>query len=256
MILDKIVEKKLETISKINFLTIDKYIELIEELPAPKSFYDAIKKEGLSIIGEIKKASPSRGVIKEEFNPLNIAMEYENSVDAISVLTEEDFFMGSLEYLRLVNSSVSIPILRKDFIIDERQIYESRLNGASAILLIAAILDVNTLKKFISTAKSIDLDPLVEAHTEEEVIKALEAGAYIIGINNRNLNDFSEDLNTTMRLRKLIPKDILVISESGISTKENIKFLKAIDGILVGESFMRCNDICKKAKEFKEAYEY
>jgi indole-3-glycerol phosphate synthase len=256
MILDKIVEKKQESLKSKEFLSREEYIKRIEKLPKPESFYKAIKKEGLSIIGEVKKASPSKGLIKEDFNPVEIAKEYEKCVDAISVLTEEHFFMGSLEYLKQVKSVVSIPVLRKDFIIDENQIYEARIKGASCVLLITAILEKEKLKEFINIAKSIYLDALVEVHTEEELNTALEAGAKIIGINNRNLKDFSVDLNTTLKLRELIPKEVLVISESGIYSEEDIKILKDIDGVLVGESFMRCSDILKKAKEFKEAYEY
>lgn len=258
MILDKIVNKKKERLKEKNFLSKEEYIKIIEDIPKPTSFYEALKKPGLSIIGEVKKASPSKGVIKKDFDPIAIAKQYEKAVDAISVLTEEDFFMGKIEYLKEIKKVSSRPLLRKDFLIDENEIYEARVNGASCILLITSILDENTLKKFINTAKSIGMDALVEVHTKCEVYTAINAGASIIGINNRNLKDFSIDLNTTLNLKKFIPKDILVVSESGIQSKEDIEFLKKGDvhGILVGESFMICEDILKKSKELKKAYEY
>lgn len=258
MILDKIVEKKRETLKEKEFLSKEEYIKIIKTLPKHASFYEALKRPGLSIIGEVKKASPSKGLIKKDFNPVDIAKEYEKSVDAISVLTEENFFMGKIQYLKEIKSKSTLPLLRKDFIIDENEIYEAKVNGASCILLITAILDESTLNKFIKIAKSIEMDALVEVHTKAEVYTAIDAGASIIGINNRNLKDFSIDLNTTLNLKELIPNNIVVISESGIHSKEDINFLKkaSIDGILVGESFMVCEDILKKAKELKGAYEY
>jgi len=257
MILDSIVQKKKETLlqQSISYKK-EEYLEAIGRMPKPQSFYRAIKKPGLSIIGEIKKASPSKGMIKEDFNPIEIARTYEKAVDAISVLTEEHFFIGRTEYLQQVHDAVSLPILRKDFILEEVQIYEGRRLGASSILLIASILDKEKLQEFIQIIHSLDMDALVEVHGEEEVTKAIEAGAKIIGVNNRNLNDFSVDLHTTLRLRRYIPEDILLISESGIHSKEDIQFLwkAGIDGILVGESFMRTNNILEKAKEFRMAY--
>lgn len=256
MILDEIVQKKKVDLVKKDFKSIDEYRSIIEELPKPISFYQAMKKEGLSIIGEIKKASPSRGVIREVFHPKEIAKEYENAVDAMSILTEENYFLGKLSYIDDISKNCSLPILRKDFIVDEREIYEGRISGASAILLIVAILSDSELKYFIKLTKELNMDPLVEAHDEEEVKRAITAGADIIGINNRNLIDFSEDLNTTLRLRNFIPEEKLVISESAIREVEHIKILKQakVNGILVGESFMRCENITEKAWSFKEAY--
>lgn len=256
MILDKIINKKRETVEEKKFLSKEEYKKIMNSMKKPASFYEAIKKKDLSIIGEIKKASPSKGIIKNDFNPRRLASLYNKAVDAISVLTEEHFFMGSMDYLRQASAVTQIPILRKDFIIDEREIYEARINGASAVLLITSILEKQKLKEFIDIVHDVDLDALVEVHTKEEVNIALECGARIIGINNRNLKDFSVDLNTTLSLKKDIPKDVLVVSESGINTKDDIKFLKDINGVLVGESFMKSNDILKKAKELKEAYEY
>jgi len=258
MILDKIVQRKRETLSaQKEKVTINDLKEKIKNMKEPQSFYNAIAKKGLSIIGEIKKASPSKGLIRENFNPVEIASEYEGAVDAISVLTEEDFFMGNPEYLRQVSKTVSLPILRKDFIIDEFQIYEARELGASCILLIVAILEQEKLVEYIKLTESLKMDALVEAHTEGEVERAIAAGAKIIGINNRNLKDFSVDFNNTIRLKAIIPEGILVISESGIENKEQIKGLKkaSIDGILVGESFMKSGNIKNMAKEFKVAYE-
>lgn len=249
MILDDIVNKKKERLKNYQFLETNNN--------SNQSFYNALKKDGLSIIGEIKKASPSKGLIKPDFKPVELAKQYESCVDAISVLTEEDFFLGKAEYLMQVNSTAKLPILRKDFIIDERQIIESKNIGAAAILLIASILDKVQLKKFLSISNNLGLDTLVEVHNELELKTALDAGAKIIGINNRDLKTFNVDLNTTIRLAKLIPKDIVTVAESGINTIEDIKFIKQsnINAILVGESFMKTDDIKKKATEFKEIWQ-
>ncbi len=258
MILDEIVAKKKQTLLKSEYKFSAKRLYAAMEKPAA-SFYDAIGKKGLSIIGEVKKASPSRGLIKPDFNPVEIAREYENVVDAISVLTEEDFFQGSPQYLKDIHSNVSLPLLRKDFVISPLQIFEARELGASSILLIAAILnDVRVLREYINIARGVGFEPLVETHNKEELELALEADAEIIGINNRNLWDFTEDIYTTVRLRELVPKNKLVVSESSIHTAEDIKILSKADvnGILVGESFMRSDNISQKAKEFRDAYGY
>lgn len=259
MILKEIVHRKGKVVQEQKlYSSISEFQKEIKSMLKPSSFYEAIAKEGLSIIGEIKKASPSKGLIKEDLDPVKVALEYEKAVDAISILTEEDFFKGSPEYLRRVSKVVSTPLLRKDFIISKFQIYEARVLGASCVLLITSILKDEQLEEYIKLAKELYMDSLVEVHTEEEVERALQAGAKIIGINNRNLNDFSIDLNNTLKLRKLIPKEVLVVSESGIHSEEDVRSLKeaAIDGILVGESFMKSNSIPKKAEEFKKAYEY
>lgn len=258
MILDDIISRKKITLKEIDY-KLDIF-NIAEKLKTDNisSFYEAIKKDGLSIIGEIKKASPSRGIIKENFNPVEIAKQYENTVDAVSVLTEEHFFKGSNEYLENVHENIKLPIIRKDFIISPLQIFEAREIGASAVLLIVAILkDSTIISEFIKLAKSIGLDCLVETHNEKEIETALEANAEIIGINNRNLYDFSEDINTTLKLSKMIPDNILKVSESSIHTSDDIKIIKqaGVDAVLVGESFMKADDIAKKAKEFKEAYE-
>lgn len=256
MILDDIVAKKKVTLQKSDYKFDIKRLYNAMELPVA-SFYDAIAKEGLSIIGEVKKASPSRGLIKADFDPVDIAKQYENVVDAISVLTEEHFFKGSPKYLKDIHGTVSTPLLRKDFVISPMQIFEARELGASSVLLIAAVLnDVRVLKEYIGYARGVGLEPLVETHNEPEIDIALEAGAKIIGINNRNLWDFTEDIYTTVRLRERIPADRLVVSESSIHTADDIKILSQakVSGILVGESFMKSDNIANKAKEFRTAY--
>lgn len=258
MILDDIIARKKITLEESRYmfdvLTLASYVKK----DRTKSFTEAMRKDGLSIIGEVKKASPSRGVIKEDFEPVETAKQYAQCVDAISVLTEEHFFQGSPEYLKNIHKEVALPLLRKDFIISPMQIAQARELGASAVLLIAAVLkEKRILSEFIQFAKGLRLDCLVETHNEEEVNLALEAGAKIIGINNRSLNDFSEDINTTLKLSSMIPRDRVIISESSIHTAEDIKLIKQtrVDGILVGESFMRSDDIIKKAQEFKDAYD-
>ncbi|MCD8239064.1 MAG: indole-3-glycerol phosphate synthase TrpC [Clostridiales bacterium] len=258
MILDDICARKALTLSE------SKYIfnvrNLYEKMNTDKtaSFKAALQKEGLSIIGEVKKASPSRGVIKADFKPVEVAKAYGKSVDAVSVLTEEHFFQGSPEYLKAIHKEIDLPLLRKDFVISPMQIFEARELGASAVLLIAAVLkDVRVIKEYIEFAKGVGLDALVETHNEEELEQALSAGAEIVGINNRNLKDFSEDIYTTVRLCEKVPKDKVVVSESSIHTAEDIAIVASagVSAVLVGESFMRSGDIIKKAGEFREAYE-
>lgn len=233
-----------------------KKIRLLKEKENRHRFYNALAKRGLSIIGEIKKASPSKGIIKNDFNPIDIAKEYENKVDAISVLTEEEFFMGSPQYLSDISKSISTPLLRKDFIIDSFQIYEAKVLGASCILLIVAILTQKQLEEYLMIADEIGLDALVEIHDRKEMVRAIEAKAKIIGINNRNLHTFNVDLSTTLELSNMVPEGTLLVSESGIFDKKDIEKLKTakIDGILVGESFMRSSDINKKVEELRNAY--
>jgi len=256
-ILQKILSQKLKRIAEEKELVnLKDMISLAEKAKQRKSFYDALKKDGLSIIGEIKKASPSKGLIKADFNPKIIAKKYEICVDALSILTEEDFFQGKYGYLESVSKVVDLPILCKDFIADEYQIYKAKAIGASAVLLIVAMLDKSTIVKFIKLANSLGLDALVETHSVVEAKIALDSGAVIIGINNRNLHTFNVDLQTTMDIAHLIAKDKIIVSESGINSREDIIMLKDanINAILVGESFMRCDDIEVKAKELKNAY--
>jgi indole-3-glycerol phosphate synthase len=224
--------------------------------PQGPSFYQMLKKDGLSIIGEIKKASPSKGLIKADFHPVELAKIYEMAVDGISVLTEEAYFLGHDDYLRDVSEAVSLPTLCKDFIVDPAQIYRAKLLGASCVLLIVAILTDDELLAFRDTAESIGLDALIEVHTQVELDRALIIKPKIIGINNRNLMTFETDLNTTLELVVSIPEDVAVISESGIFDEKEIKVLNKgrYDAILVGESFMRSDDMVRHAKVLRDAY--
>lgn len=258
MILDDIVAKKKIRLAQSKYKPDIKKLYEISEAGNRASFYKALAKPNLSIIGEIKKASPSRGLIRPDFNPIELAYQYENSVDAISVLTEEDYFMGKGEYLTDVHKAVNLPVLRKDFIISHSQILEAGELGASAILLIVAILkESRIIREFIDLAAALNMDCLVEVHNHKELETALEANAKIIGINNRNLLDFSEDIYTTVRLRQSVPEDKLVVSESSIHTSHDIEILAKSDvnAVLVGESFMKSGNISEKAAEFRRAYE-
>ena len=208
-------------------------------------FEMALSTPGLSIISEVKKASPSKGVIAEDFPYLEIAKEYETSgADAISCLTEPDRFKGSDEYLKVIASEVTIPVLRKDFTVDEYMIYQAKLLGASAVLLIAAILTDKQLRDYLEIADTLGLSCLFEAHDSEEVKRCLAAGARILGVNNRNLKDFSVDINNSIRLRKLVPENVIYVSESGIMNPSDVKILKenGTDAVLIGEMLMRSND--------------
>ena len=208
-------------------------------------FENALAAPGLSFICEVKKASPSKGIISGNFPWLEIAKDYEEGgASAISVLTEPEFFLGSDQYLREISAAVKIPTLRKDFIIDKYQIYEAKLLGAKAILLICALLDQKTLSDFIITARALALDCLVEIHNEEEAQEALSAGAHIIGINNRDLTTFDVDTGLSARLKNQLPPEILTVAESGIKTADDIRAIKdtGVDAVLIGESLMRAAD--------------
>lgn len=213
------------------------------------SFEKALEKPGVSFICECKKASPSKGLIVSDFPYLEIAKEYESAgADCISVLTEPKWFLGNDKYLKDISENVSLPCLRKDFTVDEYMIYEAKLLGASAVLLICSISDNNKIREYIEICDTLGLSALVEAHNEEEVKIALNAGARIIGVNNRNLKDFSIDIENSGRLRNLIPRNVLFVSESGVSCASDIENMRAIgvNAVLVGEVLMRASD--KKAK--------
>ncbi len=213
------------------------------------SFEKALSAPGISFICECKKASPSKGVIAEEFPYLEIAKEYEKAgADCISVLTEPKWFLGKDEYLQEIAQEVSIPCIRKDFVVDEYMIYEARILGASAVLLICSILSTDQIREYIGICDELGLSALVEAHDEAEVQMALDAEARIIGVNNRNLKDFSVDTGNSGRLRALIPDDILFVSESGVKDASDVRAIKEMgaDAVLVGETLMRAAD--KKAK--------
>lgn len=220
------------------------------------SFKDALAAEGMSFICECKKASPSKGLIAEEFPYLEIAKDYEAAgASAISVLTEPKWFKGDLKYLNEISSEVKIPTLRKDFTVSPYMIYEAYLNGASAVLLICSILDRKTLEDYISIASSLGLDALVEAHDSDEVKMAIDAGAQIIGVNNRNLRTFEVNASNCLRLRKDVPENILFVAESGIKTREDIKVLleNNVNAVLIGEALMTSSD--KKAYLNKLKYD-
>ena len=245
MILDKIVEATKIRVAKEKEVETPKAVKAAAlVLPSDTGFpfEAALRQQDFNFICEVKKASPSKGIIAEHFPYLDIAKEYEVAgAAAISVLTEPDFFKGDKKYLQEIASTVKIPVLRKDFIIDEYQIYQAKVWGASAILLICACLDVPTLTKFRELADSLGLSSLVEAHDEKEVQMAIDCGARIIGVNNRNLKDFTVDVQNSVRLRNLVQDDVIFVSESGLETPEDIQVLRDnnIGVALMGETFMR-----------------
>lgn len=201
-----------------------------------------INEDKITFICEVKKASPSKGIISQDFPYLEIAKQYQAAgADAISVLTEPEFFKGSNQFLTEISEAVHIPVLRKDFTIDEYQIYEAKAIGADAVLLICALLDTQTIRKYLGLCNELGLSALVEAHTEEEISSAVTAGARVIGVNNRNLKTFEVDLNNSIRLRRNVPRDIIFVAESGIKTKEDMLLLKAagVNAVLIGETLMR-----------------
>jgi indole-3-glycerol phosphate synthase len=223
--------------------------------PTELSFVRALRAPGLSFICEVKKASPSKGLIAPDFPYRRIARDYEAAgAAAVSVLTEPDFFLGSDDYLREIAGDLRIPVLRKDFVLDSYQIYQAKLLGASAALLICALLDAETLAGFIKTAASLGMSFLVEIHSEAEAEAALKAGAGIIGINNRDLKTFTVDLGLTARLRKFLPSDIVTVGESGIKGPDDVRALAGLglDAVLVGESLMRAPDKRRFLAELRE----
>lgn len=227
----------------------------ITDVEKPRDFRTAVKRsldENIKLIAEIKKAAPSKGIIREKFDHISIAQIYDKKhVHAVSVLTEEDFFMGSLSFLPEVKKFTSKPVLRKDFIVDEYQIYETRVNSADAILLIAAILEKNQAAEYLNLARELGLSVLFEVHDFKELEMALLIACDIIGINNRNLKTLQIDMNTTFTLRREIPSDRIVVSESGIKSRMDVQKLQNIrvDALLIGTSFMEAEDIGKKIDE-------
>ena len=218
------------------------------------SIEKALKKEGISFICECKKASPSKGLIASEFPYLQIAKEYEQAgADCISVLTEPKWFLGNDLYLKEIAESVSVPCLRKDFTVDEYMIYEAKVLGASAVLLICSILEESRIREYLGICDTLGLSALVEAHDEEEVKMAVSAGARIIGVNNRNLKDFSVNTENSRRLRELVPGDRIFVSESGVSTGEDVARLREFgaDAVLIGETLMRAANKREKMKELR-----
>lgn len=248
MILEEIAEKtKVRVAQAKQQISPEEMKERALALPADTGFpfEKALKGENLSFICEVKKASPSKGLIAEEFPYLEIAQEYERAgASAISVLTEPFYFLGSNAYLSKIKNRVSIPVLRKDFTVDEYMIYEAKVLGADAVLLICSLLPEDVLRAYIRIADSLGLSALVEAHDEAQVRQALAAGARIVGVNNRNLKDFTVDVNNSVRLRRLVPSDVIFVSESGMKTPEDIAKLRdnGTDAVLIGELLMRSAD--------------
>lgn len=254
MILDQIVAATAKRVAALKETTsLEKLKSQAKRSETPFAFEQALARKAaageIAFICEVKKASPSKGVIAADFPYLEIARDYQAAgADAISVLTEPDYFQGANTYLTEIKAQVSIPVLRKDFIIDAIQIYEASLIGADAILLICSILDTDTIREYLEIADALGLSALVEAHDEAEVKQALAAGARIIGVNNRNLKTFEVDLQNSIRLRQLVSPEILFVSESGIRTAEDIVKLRVngTNAVLIGETLMRSGD--KKAE--------
>ncbi len=246
-ILDEIAEYTKKRIEEAKMTKpLEQLKEEAKKLPKGEfSFEKALKKEGISFICECKKASPSKGIIAENFPYLEIAKEYEKAgADAISVLTEPKWFLGKDEYLKEISENVNIPIIRKDFTVDEYMIYEAKVLGASAVLLIVSILSEDRVKEYIQICDELGLSALVECHDEKEIETARRAGARIIGVNNRNLKNFTVDIGLGKALRSSVPSDIVFVSESGIKEPSDIRALKEIgtDAVLIGETLMRASD--------------
>ena len=258
MILDNLVaatEKRIQR-EKEN-CSLSEMMQMAEQMQNadPFRFRKALSGPGMHLICEIKKASPSKGLIASDFPYLDLARDYEEAgADAISVLTEPDYFKGDIRYLREIRQSgVKTPLLRKDFTIDEYMIYEAFVNGADCILLICAILNDEKLGKYLSIADKLGLSVITEAHDEEETKRAVDAGAKIIGVNNRNLKDFTVDMNNSIRLRKLVPEDRIFVAESGIRTPEDVERLHeaGVNAVLIGETIMRSSDRKKQIRELR-----
>jgi len=251
--LNKIVNaKRKEVEQRKKKLPVSALKDRIARQEAPRDFAAALKGNGVRLIAEVKRASPSKGLLCPDFDPVSLARTYaKGGAAAISVLTEVNYFQGSLDHLAAIRQEVHTPLLRKDFIFDHYQVYESRACGADAFLLIAAILPREQLAELVALGHSLGLGCLVEVHSEDEVESALHSGARIIGINNRDLTTFRVDLNTTKRLRPLIPQNRIVVSESGISSRQDVARVKewGVNAVLVGEALVTSGDISAKMKE-------
>jgi indole-3-glycerol phosphate synthase len=253
MILQKIVEnKRIEVAHQKEILPVAELKQMLVDRPPTRDFEGAVRDRDCAVIAEVKRSSPSKGRIREDFDPVGIACIYENhGASAISILTERKFFDGDAAYVPQIRKAVGMPLLRKDFIIDPYQIYETRVLGADALLLIARLLEAGELRDFIGLASELGLAALVEVHDDADVEKAVSSGARIVGINNRDLATFRTDLDVSTRLARRIPKGITVVSESGINSRDDIERLMSagIHAVLVGESLMREKDIGKKLRE-------
>jgi indole-3-glycerol phosphate synthase len=256
-ILKKIIERKKQHVAeKKQNLSLQQIKQKISHANVPRKFVAAIRQKiannEIAIIAEIKKASPSAGIIREDFNPVELARDYAaNGATCLSVLTDAEFFQGADEYLQAVRDACSLPVLRKDFIIDSYQIYESRLLGADCILLIVAALTDKQLQEFTQLAQELSMDVLVEVHDAAELERALSLNIALLGINNRNLRTFVTSLDTTVQLVDKVPKDKIVVAESGINSRENLDFLRKynVNVFLIGETFMRAKSPGKKLAE-------
>ncbi len=253
MILDEIIEhKRAEVAAQKSKVPLDMVMEGIERMEPARDFRGALRRDGVSLIAEIKRASPSKGDIMPDVNAVELASVYEQSgARAISVLTDAKYFKGSLSDLTEVHNHVRIPCLRKEFIVDPYQIYEARAAGADAILLIVRVLSDQEIREFQRIAAKLGMAALVETHSLEEIVRAKDAGAHIIGINNRDLDTLSVDVNVTLNLRTKVPGGVTLVSESGIYTRAHVKALEdgGVDGILVGESLLTSRDIRGKIME-------
>lgn len=248
MILDDIIEQRKIQLEKeiLRYSRERMLTDATEATTNVRNFYKALSLNKLAVIAEVKKASPTKGLLRENFSPLDLAAEYQKAgANALSIITEEHYFQGSIRYLRKIRRETHLPILRKDFIFDEYQIYESRLFGADAILLIAAVLDDEQLDKFDEIASDLGLSVVFEVHNREELDRVLKLEPNFIGINNRDLTDFSVNLKTTSELANEIPPDCLIIAESGIATNEDMKYLRGAgaNAVLVGETLIKAKNI-------------
>jgi len=252
-VLDEIItKKKKEVEQRKKTLPLAQLKKRIAQQKPPLNFALALKGKPMRLIAEVKQASPSRGILCPNFNPTELATTYaQGGANAISVLTEVNYFKGSIDHLAAIREVVKLPLLRKDFIFDPYQVYESRAYGADALLLIVAILSQEQLKKLLSIGHSLGLKCLVEVHNEADVERALLSGAEIIGINNRDLNTFTVDINTTGRLRPLIPRQKIVVAESGVRSRKDVEKLMdwRVNAVLIGEALVTANNILTKMKE-------
>ena len=255
-ILDKILIRKTEELAECqNELSFNAVRELAENADPVRDFYSALKRDdnNVALIAEVKKASPSKGVLIADFDPAELGKIYDqNGASAISVLTDEDFFQGHLDYLRDVRSVVDIPVLRKDFVIDPYQVYEGRSAGADAILLIVSTLGDSQMSDLYALIRELNMTALVEVHNEAEMERALKLNARLIGVNNRDLKTFDVDLNTTARLAKMVTDDVVLVAESGIKNAQNVHHMGQLGAhaVLVGESMVKAGDIAQQVREF------
>jgi len=256
-ILKRILRRKAEIVAeRSEQIGLKAFSTRVESAPAPRGFVDALRGRvdagGAGVIAEVKKASPSKGVLRPDFDPEAIARSYERGgATCLSVLTDEDYFQGRDEYLQLARAATSVPVLRKDFIIDPYQVYEARALGADCILLIVAALGDPALQELYVLARELGMDVLVEVHSEEELERGLAISPRLIGINNRDLHTFETDVETTIRLRERVPDDVLLVTESGIHTREEVEYMRerGVHCFLVGESFMRAAEPGEKLRE-------